>query len=857
MFNNSSITTDEFNFLEAISNIGNQQALDIFYDKVNRLIKSAGIISEQVHASVRHKNRLAITLGQRLALWLGKKPEGLSWSMIFNASDIDSIRQHPRFKGDIMFNDRSGDVNYFWVEFYTSDQSELIEMESLWQKWEQAAEKYYMEIKDTRLVEIYQSAKNEALHKSLFDQDYLRKFLDLKNMFSNLSPSEKLIEHYKTLVRATGNKNELYKWELLGRKYWNLDEEGLLNMVKGIPFKNLIYPLGIAVLHHLAGVYPSEMRNLLKDLFDDTIELNDRIRHFRSSIDVLYRTVEPKLQDHHDERTIATYLTFYDPEKYALYKNSFYTSYCKLLGLRQAKKNEKYIHYLELLNTLITKYIKKDEELLQLYLSFKPENGFKDANFLLLAQDILYQTLDQAKDDEEAIQIIGEETAVVERNVDVEPSGEPNYWWLNANPAIWSISRHNEGELQTYTTRNEKGNKRRIYKHFEAVQPGDLLIGYESSPVKQVKAIFRITKRIHHTEAEGEVIEFELIEKLNIPVHWNELQNIATLKNCEVFINNQGSLFRLTEEEFDIIREVIDNKNIVIEQSAKAYKYSDDPDKPFISDSDFRQMITLLKRKKNIILQGPPGVGKTFIARKIAYEMIGLETEDNIEMVQFHQSFSYEDFIQGLRPGKNGFELKNGMFYTFCRKALAHPDRRFFFIIDEINRGNLSKIFGELMMLIEHDKRHEKYAIKLTYAEDEKDTFHIPENLYIIGTMNTADRSLAIVDYALRRRFAFVTLKPSFDVAFKSFLKSKGLSEFLIDHIVKSVKQVNDEIQKDINLGFGFQIGHSYFCSYPGDLDETTWVNEVISFEIKPLLEEIWFDDQGKANRLVNEMLLK
>ena len=310
----------------------------------------------------------------------------------------------------------------------------------------------------------------------------------------------------------------------------------------------------------------------------------------------------------------------------------------------------------------------------------------------------------------------------------------------------------------------------------------------------------------------------------------------------------------MKEEEFDIIREIIDNKNIVDEKPIKTYKYSDDPDKPFISEEDFKQTISLLKRKKNIILQGPPGVGKTFIARKIAYEMIGLANDDNIEMVQFHQSYSYEDFIQGLRPCKTGFELKNGMFYTFCRKALAHPDRKFFFIIDEINRGNLSKIFGELMMLIEHDKRDKKYAIKLTYAEDENDTFYIPANLYIIGTMNTADRSLAIVDYALRRRFAFVTLLPIFNDEFCSFLSSQGLGQNLIKHILKSIQTVNHHIKSDINLGVGFQIGHSYFCSYVNALDEKRWYNEVILFEIRPLLEEIWFDNPDKVVQLLNEI---
>ena len=443
-----------------------------------------------------------------------------------------------------------------------------------------------------------------------------------------------------------------------------------------------------------------------------------------------------------------------------------------------------------------------------------------------------------------------------EVNEETEPL---NFWWLNANPKIWSISNHKEGQRQTYTTHNEKGNKRRIYKYFEAAKEGDLIIGYESTPTKQIKAIYEVTKEIHNT-ANGEEIEFELVEKLEIPVHWNDMKNIAALQHCEVFISNQGSLFKLTEEEYDIIREIIDNKNIITEKllqssNIKKYKFTDDSDKPFISEADFLQTVALLKRKKNIILQGPPGVGKTFIARKLAYQIMQEVKDANIEMVQFHQSYSYEDFIQGLRPTqKGGFDLRDGIFYSFCQRALAHPDRPFFFIIDEINRGNLSKIFGELMMLIEADKREEKFALKLTYAEDEDDRFYVPSNLYIIGTMNTADRSLAIVDYALRRRFAFITLQPDYGNNFRSFLASKGLSAGMVEHICSAVTKVNSKIKEDINLGEGFQIGHSYFCTFTTNEDENKWWNEILSFELKPLLEEIWFDDSTIVSEVLKQL---
>lgn len=468
---------------------------------------------------------------------------------------------------------------------------------------------------------------------------------------------------------------------------------------------------------------------------------------------------------------------------------------------------------------------------------------------------------------EERFQSLLRRTLQVKENRDIvlpqdtthEPDDDINYWWLNANPKIWSISKHNVGEKQTYTTHNEKGNKRRIYKHFEATKRGDLMIGYESTPTKQIKAIYEITQGIHNT-ANGEEIEFELIEKLEIPIHWNDLKNNPSLQECEVFINNQGSLFKLTEEEYEIIREVIDNKNIITEkllksENVKSYKFLEDPDKPFISETDFLNTVSLLKRKKNIILQGPPGVGKTFIARKLAYEIMQEVKDANIEMVQFHQSYSYEDFIQGLRPTqKGGFDLRDGIFYSFCQRALAHPKRPFFFIIDEINRGNLSKIFGELMMLIEADKREEKFALKLTYAEDEEDRFYVPDNLYIIGTMNTADRSLAIVDYALRRRFAFVSLQPDYGSNFRSFLADKGLSEGIIEHICTSISKLNNKIKEDVNLGEGFQIGHSYFCTYTNDGNENQWWTDILNYELKPLLEEIWFDDLSKVSDTIKQL---
>lgn len=261
----------------------------------------------------------------------------------------------------------------------------------------------------------------------------------------------------------------------------------------------------------------------------------------------------------------------------------------------------------------------------------------------------------------------------------------------------------------------------------------------------------------------------------------------------------------------------------------------------YMDGDSYDTLVELIRVKKNVILQGAPGVGKTFAAKRLAYSMMGVKDQERVMMVQFHQSYTYEDFIEGFRPSStsNGFEIKKGSFYNFCKKAADDLENEYFFIIDEINRGNLSKIFGELFMLIENDKRGN--ALQLLYS-DEK--FFVPANVYIIGMMNTADRSLAMLDYALRRRFAFFEMKPGLGSdGFREYRMALGNSKF--DRLIDCVEKLNTVIEADDSLGEGFCIGHSYFCNLKTVTDKT--LSNIVEYEMVPLLKEYWYDEPIKV----------
>lgn len=275
-----------------------------------------------------------------------------------------------------------------------------------------------------------------------------------------------------------------------------------------------------------------------------------------------------------------------------------------------------------------------------------------------------------------------------------------------------------------------------------------------------------------------------------------------------------------------------------------AYTPEDFLSEVYMDAERYGTLVNVLRAKKNIILQGAPGVGKTFAAKRLAYSMMGVKDAERVMMVQFHQSYSYEDFIEGFRPNAQGFDLEKGTFYSFCKKAQDDSDNDYFFIIDEINRGNLSKIFGELFMLIENDKRGPRNTLQLLYSHE---LFYVPSNVYLIGMMNTADRSLAMLDYALRRRFAFFELRPAFDTeSFAAYQERLASEKF--DRLVACVVKLNEAIASDESLGDGFCIGHSYFCRMSPDDVTGEKLSEIVDYELVPMLREYWFDESSKVD---------
>lgn len=671
---------------------------------------------------------------------------------------------------------------------------------------------------------------------------------DIIEMFNQLRLKEALRQYKKDFV-ATHWNEEKYKWEAVKcfQDNWDIHAADFEDMLSQSLSKtsNLLastnnFPAGMII--EFAHAAPEKVRAMYMDLFDESKDVFGRIESFKKQSNILLKKYKSTAKQHYQhENAITTYLWLRYPDKYYVYKYSEARSVSNKLDSNYKFKKGSYTDNLKSFYDFyneIRESLKRDSTLIDLFKSQLTDDCYPDSELRTLTFDVgFYISRNISKPaDKESNQADSDDMEFTEKP---KSSEEHRYWWLNANPKIWSFSNLQTSHVQEYTLFNENGNKRRVFQNFLDARAGDLVIGYESNPVKQVVALAKVS-----AANDGKKICFEKTESLVNPIDYRTLKECPELEQMEFFQNPNGTFFKSTKDEYEFIMDMIREENPLTSKDMNtSYTKKDFLSEVYMSENQYDRLSGVLLNKMNLILQGAPGVGKTFTAKRLAYSLMGEKDDSRIEFVQFHQNYSYEDFVMGYRPSGDSYELKYGIFYQFCKKAENHRDKKFFFIIDEINRGNLSKIFGELLMLIEKDYRGTKATLAYNGMP-----FSVPKNLYIVGMMNTADRSLAMIDYALRRRFSFFEMAPAFESkGFKEYQHS--LDNRTFNELISEIVKLNGEISRDKSLGKGFCIGHSYFCGKTKETCTNEWMQSVVNYDILPMLSEYWFDDDTKVQR--------
>ncbi|MES2862768.1 MAG: AAA family ATPase [Bacteroidota bacterium] len=747
-----------------------------------------------------------------------------------------------------------------------------------------------------------------------------------------------LISSYKKHIQKTQLKDEKYKWELVDefKGKPNLDSSDLLKEIKSIKYGNLIYAMSQAVIYQLVKEKQEEIRLQFKKLFNDTVDLTERVKSFNNETLTIYRSIGETLQHHQDERTIATYLTFYNPEKYTFYKFSFYKKLCHLLNVKVAGKNEKYSHYLSLVNQIIEDYINEDSELIDLVKSYLP-NYYDGSNHLLLVQDILFQMLDKNNNEDfELIEVLKKFNysdlqnyytyldRIIQKfdlkendkrlvfnfdNNQIKLTIGQKYAWnvrtakskdytfsaistnlfskvfekfdslplayLNNEANYKIVENNSEGIFKAIETELSRTKKSSYYKHNEkALEKLAFDLDYrelifsqlDATPNKNIEFQFQGnmnnnplnqilygppgTGKTHtlqnkyfdkFTIKESTLSKEQYLENLVSDLNWWQVISIAVLDLQTSKVN--------TIHEHEIVKakeKISDSKTVrptiwgqLQRHTVLACEYVNvkDRSEPMCFSKDENSNWTI---DSELLTQYYP---EAFDILKGIQNFTGSEgvSIKNYEFITFHQSFSYEDFIEGIKPKLDendsdlAFEIKDGVFKKLCLKAEADPENDYALFIDEINRGNVSAIFGELITLIESDKRLGKkneLKVKLPYSKKE---FGVPKNLYIIGTMNTADRSVEALDTALRRRFSFVEMMPELEVVEKEAFKD-------FDR-VSIMQKINQRVE--VLLDRNYTLGHSYFIK---EDFKNSFENEIM-----PLLQEYFYNDYGKIGLVLGK----
>ncbi len=647
-------------------------------------------------------------------------------------------------------------------------------------------------------------------------------------MFNEHKLDSIITEYKKQFIQSQWLK-EKFKWEAVKcfQDNWDISTDNFTEMLINSLAKtgNLLssknnFPKDTII--NLSKLYPNEVRKMFIELFDENKNIYKRISTFKENSEALFKKPQKIGNSHYQtENAITIYLWLRYPDKYYIYKFSEVIAVSNELESNYIFKRGEFANNIENFFNFydeICSKLQSDTELKSMLNSVITDTCYSDPKLKTLTLDVGF-FISRYYSNENDSDILANEW----EPTDYSPKLSIEDWEnLLNDPNIFD-----ENSLKVMKCIKDCGG---------------------IASCTQLSNLYGETANFYNITSS--TLAKRIVEKTGCPkpasIKNNKWWPVLYLgRSAEK--NEEGSfIWKLRDELSEALNKVdlsyIDKKNSTDFSLNQKKKYTKENflKDVYISEEKYDKLVTVLKRKKNIILQGAPGVGKTFLAKRLAYSIMGEKDDERIKFIQFHQNYSYEDFVMGYKPIKEGFELKYGIFYNFCQKATKNPDKDYFFIIDEINRGNLSKIFGELLMLIEADYRDEK----ATLAYDGLD-FSVPKNLHIIGMMNIADRSLAMIDYALRRRFSFFDIEPAFDSeGFSNYQKEFSNNTF--NELIEKIKKLNEAIAQDQSLGKGFCIGHSYFCN----TEECTleWMKDIVEFDIFPMLSEYWFDDESKLN---------
>jgi hypothetical protein len=754
---------------------------------------------EYIRFAIRNKSKFSVEIGNRIAYTFQpyQRRNTDTISIFLAKSDIKDVEKDAE-SVHIYEGEKYANVSFNLTAFNLS--TETIE------KSKKASRDYFQSIKGAHYHEIYKN-KSNSLHdfKAYFMNETspdVDKWLSKKSNQSNNHKILNLIEAYKKKIRKTALSEELYKFELVQKhKGKPTLKNNITEEVKAIEFSNLAWYMAKTIAEEVATAFPNELKNIFRDLFDSSDKLSSRIAEFSSKFRELYTEYageEWKNKHYHNEQTISIYLTYHDPEKYTFYQKKYYSNYCQFLGIENEKTKERYEHYLMLIHDLIDNYIVKDSELLALKNEFLNENCYQDPNHLLLAQDILFQMFSDGSE----IKELQKESHSIKPPI--------NSFKMPLNQILYGPP----GTGKTYKLSSE------YFNHFTTKESN---ITSEQHFVSQAQEL-----------SWWQAIAIALLELKTAKVseimqnRWvaNKIEN-SNSKNVRATV--WGTLQMHTKEN---------NKNV-------NYK--------------MRQAPLIFEKDEN----SNWGIDKVEVSNQTPELQEILDSVNNFKpnpdklikrfvFTTFHQSFTYEDFIEGIKPvldeesnEKLEYEIQDGIFKKICKRAEKDLENNYAIFIDEINRGNVASIFGELITLIEKDKRAgEEEALEVTLPYS-KQKFSVPNNLYIIGTMNTADRSVEALDSALRRRFSFEEMMP----------KHELLDDILWNDI--SIAAVLETINKRIEvlIDRDHTIGHSYFLGLKNKSSPAfeAELRSIFKDKVIPLLQEYFFNEYGKIQLVLGK----